>query len=571
MGAGGEVDSSKKPPEFLFLACRNNRDNLQSYYPGKKLFSREVKMMLDLRIRKLVMAFLIVSLSACGGSPVCDTANLQSPNLDSPADYSVVGSLLPTLNWNYPDAGCHPKGYRIDLSPDQDFADTTLSGGTGNPSLLWSPGSDLEPGSEYYWKVAAINDYTLGPASVYRRFFTGPYCDPASLAAPTLVWPANGETVNTTMPGLHWANGNAGCIPQGYGIHLSSDPTFADTTFNGGTGNPDQTWYPGPELADCNTYYWHVFAGIDTTFGPESATRSFRTDAHGTCLPTTGQISGMVWHDLCALPDGPVDIPPPGCVDMGGGEGLGANGVHDPDEPGIAGVHVKLGQGACMSSVILQTFITGADGAYSFNNLPAGTYCVFVDSLESDNVPVLIPGAWTHPMRWVNPIHQAVILAPGEHRAGIVFGWDYQFLPAPPTPTPTPAFTPTPTLAQPLAPFFKATVKPNHIYYRGNNCGDKQAQFQVQVSDPKQIAGVWLFVRLIDKTSQATTGWSEALVMAPMGSGWYSYLLLSEAIPDFTKFKDSLIQYQFVAYDKSFARVAASDVLWDVELSACGK
>jgi hypothetical protein len=91
------------------------------------------------------------------------------------------------------------------------------------------------------------------------------------------------------------------------------------------------------------------------------------------------------------------------------------------------------------------------------------------------------------------------------------------------------------------------------------------------VSDPKQVAGVWLFVRLKDKTSEATTGWSEALVMTPMGSGWYSYLLLSEAIPDFTKFKDSLIQYQFVAYDKSFARVAASDVLWDVELSACGK
>ncbi len=521
----------------------------------------------DMRIRKLVMAILIVTLSACGGSPVCATASLQRPNLNSPADFSVVASLLPTLSWAYPDASCHPQGYRIDLSPDRDFADTTLSGGTGNPSTEWSPGSNLQPGSEYFWKVAGINDVTLGPASTYRRFFTGPTCDPAALAAPNLLWPADGATIDTTMPGLHWANGNSGCIPQGYGIHLSPDPAFADTTYNGGTGNPDTYWYPGHDLADCTTYYWLVFAGIDTTFGPVSATRSFRTNASGTCLPVTGQISGIVWHDLCALPDGPVSTPPPGCIDLGGGEGLGANGVYDPGEPGIAGVHVKLGQGACMSSVILQTFTTGADGAYSFDGLPAGTYCVFVDSLEEDNVSVLIPGAWTHPMRWVNPIHQAVILAPGEHRSGILFGWDYQFLPPPPTPTPTPAFTPT----QALAPFFKVAVKPNHIYYRGTNCGDKQAQFQVQVADPKKVAGVWLFVRLKDKNGEATTGWSEALVMTPQGSGWYSYQLLSESIPDFTKFPDALIQYQFVAYDKSFGRIATSDVFWDVELSACGK
>jgi hypothetical protein len=122
-----------------------------------------------------------------------------------------------------------------------------------------------------------------------------------------------------------------------------------------------------------------------------------------------------------------------------------------------------------------------------------------------------------------------------------------------------------------LAPFFKVAVKPNHIYYRGTNCGDKQAQFQVLVADPAKVAGVWLFIRLKDKASEATTGWSEALVMTPLGSGWYSYLLLSEAIPEFTKFRDALIQYQFVAYDKSFARGPSSDVFYDVELSACGK
>jgi hypothetical protein len=141
-------------------------------------------------------------------------------------------------------------------------------------------------------------------------------------------------------------------------------------------------------------------------------------------------------------------------------------------------------------------------------------------------------------------------------------------LQAPPTPTATATATATRT---PLsAPFFKVVVKPNHIYYRGAGCGDKQAQFQVQVSDPEKVAGVWLFVRLKNKDSEDTTDWNEALVMIPIGSGWYSYTLLSEAIPNFTKFRDAWVQYQFVAYDKSYARGATSDVLGDVELSACG-
>jgi len=196
-------------------------------------------MITSLQIRKLVFLSLLFSLSSCG-TPVCSTGALERPNLNSPLDFSVVASLLPKLGWTYPNAGCHPQGYRIDLSPDRDFADTSL---------------------------------------------------------------------------------------------------------NGGTGNPDQYWYPGDELADCTTYYWKVFAGIDTTFGPESTTRSFRTNASGTCLPGTGSISGLVFHDLCALPYESISEPPPGCINLGPVDGFGANGDYDPGEPGLPGVFVRSGQG----------------------------------------------------------------------------------------------------------------------------------------------------------------------------------------------------------------------------------
>jgi hypothetical protein len=606
----------------------------------------EIRMITGLRIRKLVFLFLMLSVSGCGrSSPACSTTGLMAPNLDTPADLAVADSLIPTLRWNYPDSGCHPQGYRIEVSEDKLFADLSkfaadkdttplgeavkteetdklvpeikshedalkkisetdsplwvanlVGGKTGISSTQWSPVSNLNPGKEYFWRIAAMNDGTLGPFSAPRRFFTGPYCEPATLAAPipyaasvhvaelnkqmrplktdnSHIWSSfEKETIVTRMPLLQWSNGNEGCIPERYGIHLSTDPSFVDPGLSGGNGNPDQNWHPGLELTDCTTYYWNVFAMKGTTVGPVSTTRSFRTNAGGTCpAEGTGFISGLVWHDLCALPDAPASEPPPGCIDLGGGEGLGANGVYDPGEPGIPGVLVRLGQGTCMPTIILATSITGADGSYSFQGLPAGTYCVFVDSLEEDNILVLIPGGWTHPLHDVNPTRQAVILGDGEPRSGIIFGWDYQFLPSPPTPTPTPAFTPTFTLTPPPAPFFKVAVKPNHIYYRGTNCGDMEAQFQVQVSDPAKVAGVWLFVRLKNKNGEDTTDWSGALIMTPMGSGWYSYMLLSEDIPKFTAFRDAWVQYQFVAYDKSFAEVARTDVLWDVELSACGK
>jgi hypothetical protein len=133
-----------------------------------------------------------------------------------------------------------------------------------------------------------------------------------------------------------------------------------------------------------------------------------------------------------------------------------------------------------------------------------------------------------------------------------------------PAETPTP--TPTPTSA---APFFTVMATPKQIFYRGTGCGDKQVQFKVQVADPAKVAGVWLFVRLKQKGGDGVTAWGEALVMAPLGIGWYGYTLPAEDIPDFQNFADAWVQYQFVAYDKDSGTVSRSEIFSDVELSIC--
>ncbi|MCK4489930.1 MAG: hypothetical protein KAU23_06695, partial [Anaerolineales bacterium] len=139
--------------------------------------------------------------------------------------------------------------------------------------------------------------------------------------------------------------------------------------------------------------------------------------------------SGIVWHDLCAVPNATPATPPPGCIDLPGG-GLGADGIYDPSEPGIGGLHVKIGTGPCPISLILTIVPTDINGEYSFPFLFPATYCITVDALIPPNDFILIPGNWTFPVRDASPAETEITIAANEHLVNVNFGWDYQFLPA---------------------------------------------------------------------------------------------------------------------------------------------
>ena len=121
----------------------------------------------------LGLALFLFILSACNmpDLPTCATEALRAPALLGPDDGTHVDSLTPSLTWKYLDP-CNPQGYRIDLSVDPAFADTSLSGGTGNPSTSWGPGEPLDDCSTYFWRVAPINDVNLGPFSDVFVFYT---------------------------------------------------------------------------------------------------------------------------------------------------------------------------------------------------------------------------------------------------------------------------------------------------------------------------------------------------------------------------------------------------------------
>jgi CSLREA domain-containing protein len=141
--------------------------------------------------------------------------------------------------------------------------------------------------------------------------------------------------------------------------------------------------------------------------------------------------SGLVWHDECAVPYGTPPTPPPGCITLPGG-GLGADGIYNPAEPGIEGLKVSILSGTCAfgPAALAGVAYTDVNGEYSFPGLTAGEYCLEVTTL-TPNDTILIPGNWTYPVRDAVPAVHQFSLSASESLAGLNFGWDYQFLPAP--------------------------------------------------------------------------------------------------------------------------------------------
>jgi hypothetical protein len=157
--------------------------------------------------------------------PVCDGAELVAPMLDWPGGGETVDTVMPRLDWSYsPVEGCVPAGYRIDLSTESEFADTSLSGGTGNPSTRWFPGEDLTDCTLYFWRVAGITDITLGPFTPTQTFYVDTGVCPPTGVITGYVW--------HDLCAVPWEGSGVvppGCIEMPDGS-IEADGVYDDTT-----------------------------------------------------------------------------------------------------------------------------------------------------------------------------------------------------------------------------------------------------------------------------------------------------------------------------------------------------
>lgn len=182
----------------------------------------------------------------------------------------------------------------------------------------------------------------------------------------------------------------------------------------------------GSPLLNNPNYPLDQLAAVDNScrdaFGFETTGRE-----PGLCV-IPGSISGVVWKDRCLITGGEGGEPMVlgrGC--QGSPPNWTSDGIYEPSwEPGIQGVVVDLGSGACPSTG-LATSTTDSAGRYSFRNLSAGRYCVSIGLFDHDNGSDLIPGGWRVPESG-SPVAQYTInLLAGENRSGVNFGWLSQF------------------------------------------------------------------------------------------------------------------------------------------------
>ena len=151
-----------------------------------------------------------------------------------------------------------------------------------------------------------------------------------------------------------------------------------------------------------------------------------------TATPTIGlgTIRGVLWHEICEFTGGQAGEPlvlGRGCVQWGDGAAeFGPNQLQDGFETGWEGVTIHLGAGACPSTG-LDTAVTDGTGAYAFEGLIPGVYCVSYSNLGDGNDTILIPGAPTFPERGEGGFEREVDLSTGGHATGVDFGYAFQF------------------------------------------------------------------------------------------------------------------------------------------------
>ena len=360
-----------------------------------------------------------------GGGGGGDCGSPAGSVLTSPGMWAIIDDLTPNLDWDYASPGCTPDSYSVHLRTGPLFADDL---GSSSTNSVWTPASDLQPGTEYAWGVQAVDNSITGPYAGESYFFTGPMCPASSQKAVTLVSPPNNWVVHDLEDLSFIWDYPDDCLIKSYWVGLTTNLDFSGSPLTGATANPTTRWRPGVPLTDCTRYYWMVRPIIASDLGPYSQVYTFKVEISGGCPPeSNGMIRGTVWDDQCVNPGGGIPDPLPlGCVLNNGS--LLSNATYDPGEPGIPGLVVSLNQGACPSNTTLRDVPTGSDGTYDFFMVSPGTYCVSVDTAYATNGQNLLPGNWTYPPEAVNTLlaTRTVTVAAGQDAANMDFGWWYQ-------------------------------------------------------------------------------------------------------------------------------------------------
>lgn len=193
------------------------------------------------------------------GAPFSFTTVTLAPGpftLTAPANAATGVALQPTFTWA---ASTGAATYTLDVATDAGFA-SIVATQAGLVTTTFTPGAPLTGGSNYFWRVTAVNPggstmATAAPFS-FQTLSTGP-------GPFALLFPVNFDTGLGPNPFFGWDDA-AGVTS--YTFELASDSAFTAILFTV-TGIPGSSFGSSLSLAPNTTYYWRVTAvnGTGTT------------------------------------------------------------------------------------------------------------------------------------------------------------------------------------------------------------------------------------------------------------------------------------------------------------------
>ena len=294
--------------------------------------------------------------STCTGSP----STTQTTNASGfyqftdllPGNYCVqvaASNFTGVLNnWN-----SSPKDQGGDDTKDSDGdpvthnAPITLASGVTNNTIDFGFSSPSSLG-DFVWNDVNVNGIQdtgeLGISNVKVNLFSNGTCTGAAQA-----------TTNTNASGLY-TFGNL--IPGTYCVQVDSTNFSGAGALVGRNSSPKDQGCDDTKDSDGDPVT-HNSPAITLPAGTNNTTIDF-----GFWNPSS--LGDFIWNDL------------------------NGNGIQDAGEPGVNNVTVYLyNNGTCTGSPINST-VTNVSGAYSFNNLTPGTYCIEIASINFSGAGPLV-------------------------------------------------------------------------------------------------------------------------------------------------------------------------------------
>ena len=182
-------------------------------------------------------------------SPVwaMQTANPPSvPSLLAPANNALIKDLTPLLNWTK-SSGATFDHYQIEMADNPDFTGPVDVDVPGIDNHSYTPSSDLNTNTKYYWHVRSFN--TAGDYSVWSaaRSFR------EAILPPDLSSPISGITVGARKPVFDWTDVTGA---TNYKLQVSTNNSFSSPVLN--LNVTPSTYTPVVNLAANKLFYWRV-------------------------------------------------------------------------------------------------------------------------------------------------------------------------------------------------------------------------------------------------------------------------------------------------------------------------